>query len=222
MPVLKRIAQLSTFSAVAGAGIWKYYTKDTVFVPYTQLRAERDLPSLGTYNPGHNPPALVDKAVRRVPLSQLRTTDVGTLTRGFCAGVWSGPGFEMQKNRLASQGRMLEGRDAHLWGKDELAGSEYPVGTRIADHFEVVERTPNKVVVRCGDTPHKEGPRPSDGLFSMEVHKEDGYATFAMKSIFFNSTPEGSTPAQLPWWFPFAHREYAKLWMETSVRRLMK
>jgi hypothetical protein len=76
--------------------------------------------------------------------------------------------------------------------------------------------------VRCGDTPHNTGPRPSDGIFTMEVEKVDGYAVFHMKSVFFNSTPEGVKPARVPWHIDYLHKEYAKLWMETSVRSLMK
>lgn len=44
-----------------------------------------------------------------------------------------------------------------------------------------------------------------------------------MKSIFFNGTDTGvDAEGTLPWWFMPAHREYAKLWMETSVRNLIK
>jgi hypothetical protein len=66
--------------------------------------------------------------------------------------------------------------------------------------------------------------RPSDGIFAIEVTEDDQNATFHLKSTFFNSTPEGAGahPGMLPWWFDFMHKEYAKLWMETSVRRLLK
>jgi hypothetical protein len=76
--------------------------------------------------------------------------------------------------------------------------------------------------VRCGDSPLIQEPRPSDGIFSIEVTKDDKNATFHLKSVFFNSTPGGANGGQLPFWFDFLHREYAKLWMETSVRRLLK
>ena len=64
--------------------------------------------------------------------------------------------------------------------------------------------------------------RASDGVFSMEVEKDGEFAYFRMKSFFYNSTPEGKDAQPLPWYFQFLHREYAKLWMEMSVRRLLK
>ena len=78
-----------------------------------------------------------------------------------------------------------------------------------------------KVTVRCGDSPLLQDRRPSDGIFSIEVSKDDREATFHLKSCFFNSTPSGKNGGQLPWWFEPAHREYTKLWMETSVRKLL-
>ncbi|EOD43774.1 hypothetical protein GTA08_BOTSDO11951 [Neofusicoccum parvum] len=224
MPILKTLATTTAAgAALAGAG-WKYYTRDTHFVPFTPTS-----PSFASWaglmrarNPQNNPPACIDHAVRRVALADLRTDDVEALTRGFCAGVWSGLGFAYQRRFLEKKYRALERRDDHLWDAPELAASDYKVGTKIADHFEVVERAPGRVAVRCGDSPLNAGPRPSDGIFSMEVDKDDKFATFHMKSYFFNSTPEGAVKGQLPWWFEFLHREYAKLWMETSVRRLLK
>lgn len=95
-----------------------------------------------------------------------------------------------------------------------------------------------QVAVRCGDSPTKQNLRPSDGIFSMEVTLDDPTtssekgsseptATFHMKSFFFNSSlpssdPNASKPASMPAVVELLHREYAKLWMETSVRRLMK
>lgn len=58
----------------------------------------------------------------------------------------------------------------------------------------------------------------------MEVTKDEQAqtATFHMKSIFWNTTPEGKNAQPLPWRFQFAHRLYTKLWMETAVKRVMK
>jgi hypothetical protein len=39
----------------------------------------------------------------------------------------------------------LDGRNDHLWEKRELGSSDYEVGTKITDHFEVVDRSPEKV-----------------------------------------------------------------------------
>ena len=79
-----------------------------------------------------------------------------------------------------------------------------------------------QVVIRCGDSPTIPEHRASDGIFSIEVSKDEKNATFHLKSCFFDSTPAGKDGHQLPWWFDPAHKEYTKLWMETSVRKLLK
>ena len=78
--------------------------------------------------------------------------------------------------------------------------------------------------MRCGDSPFEAGPRASDGLFSMEVSKDEQAqtATFHLKSVFVNTTPEGKGLEPLPWHFQYLHRLYTKLWMETAVRKLIK
>lgn len=81
-----------------------------------------------------------------------------------------------------------------------------------------------QVIVRCGDSPLNQEHRPSDGLFSMEVTKDEEAktASFHLKSVFVNTTPEGKDSEPLPWRFQFAHRWYTKLWMETATRKLLK
>lgn len=81
-----------------------------------------------------------------------------------------------------------------------------------------------QIIVRCGDSPLNKDHRPSDGLFSMEVttNQDQQTATFHLKSIFVNTTPEGKDAEPLPWKFQFAHRLYTKLWMETATRKLLK
>ncbi|OCL02421.1 hypothetical protein AOQ84DRAFT_183756 [Glonium stellatum] len=207
--------------AIAATG-WSWYTKDTRFIPFTTSSPDFNSPIARKLNPNSNPPICIDHAVRTVPLSKLKTTDQESLTREFCRGIWSGPGFAVQRRYLTHKYRALEGREDHLWEKQELASSDYEVGTKIADHFEVLERTPEKVTVRCGDSPLNKDPRPADGLFSIEVSKDQDTATFHLKSIFINTAPEGANAAPLPFNFQFAHREYTKLWMETSVRKLLK
>lgn len=58
----------------------------------------------------------------------------------------------------------------------------------------------------------------------MEVttDQEKQTATFHLKSVFVNTTPEGKGSEPLPWRFQFAHRLYTKLWMETATRKLLK
>lgn len=150
MPILKGLKGLATFtgaSAALFAGTWKLYTHNTTFVPFDSTTASFLTLSnpLRSRNPNNNPPALLDHCQRRVPLSKLQTTDQEELTRKFCAGVWSGWGFEYQRRKLAKEGRALEGRESDLWERESFLKSGYEVGTKIADHFEVVERTPGRV-----------------------------------------------------------------------------
>ena len=39
----------------------------------------------------------------------------------------------------------------------------------ITDHFEVLEKTPERILIRCGDSPLNSGVRDSDGLFEIGV-----------------------------------------------------
>ncbi|OCK75985.1 hypothetical protein K432DRAFT_157500 [Lepidopterella palustris CBS 459.81] len=201
---------------------WSWYTRGTKFVPFDASSADFNSSIAQKLNPRSNPPVCIDHAIRQVPLSKLKTTDQDALTREFCRGIWSGIGFAFQRRYLERKYRTLEGRADDLWEKEQLKTSEYEVGTKITDHFEVVERTPEKVTVRCGDSPSKREPRPSDGIFSIEVTKDKDVATFHLKSIFINTSPDGADAKPLPPNFQFLHREYTKLWMETSVRKLLK
>ncbi|KAF2760431.1 hypothetical protein EJ05DRAFT_436001 [Pseudovirgaria hyperparasitica] len=219
MGILKRAATLASLSIPTSYAAWTLYTRNTSFVPFTSYPESTSLKRL---NPRSNPPACIDHAVRRVPLSKLKTQNQEELTKRFCQGIWGGLGFAYQRRFLEKKYRALEGREGHLWEKSELKASAYDEGTAIADHFEVVERAFDKVVVRCGDSPLKRDPRPSDGIFEMQVTIEDHDAVFHLKSVFFNSTPDGTVKAQLPWWFDWGHKQYTKLWMETSVRKLLK
>ncbi|KAF2205366.1 hypothetical protein GQ43DRAFT_407586 [Delitschia confertaspora ATCC 74209] len=200
------------------------YAKNTKFVPYDTSSPDLDTPVFRKHNPERNPPVCIDHAVRTVPLDKLKSQERGVLTREFCRGVWGGVGFALQRRYLERKYRALEGRDKMLWDKEELGKSEYEVGTKIVDHFEVVDRSDDRVVVRCGDSPLNTAQRPGDGLFSMEVTEDEEAqtATFHLKSVFVDTTPEGKNAQPLPWHFQFLHRAYTKLLMETAVRKLMK
>ncbi|KAF2870127.1 hypothetical protein BDV95DRAFT_496327 [Massariosphaeria phaeospora] len=200
------------------------YTRKTTFLPYDASTPDLQTATARAHNPARNPPVCIDHAVRTVPLAQLKTAEQAALTRDFCRGVWSGLGYAYQRRYLEKKYRALPGRQDMLWEREELGKAEYGVGTRITDHFEVVERTPEKIVVRCGDSPLNPDPRPSDGLFSMEVStdEEAQTATFHLKSVFVDTSPEGKTAEPMPWALLFAHRLYTKLWMETAVRKLLK
>ena len=145
MPLIKSLATFTAASAAFVGASWKLYTKDSRFVPYGLGSPDFQTALWRARNPASNPPACVDHCERRVPLAQLQTSDQNELTRRFCAGVWSGPGFRIQRRMLEKEGRHLPGREVDLWEKDQFENSDYALGTKIADHFEVVERTPSKV-----------------------------------------------------------------------------
>lgn len=167
----------------------------------------------------------------------------------FCAGVWGGLGTlisgcfmgvvegrryllrEVANGRIgyAYQRSFLSKKyqndttTAHqLWSRPELQSSSYDVGTQITDHFEVVSKTPDAIVVRCGDSPLKTGVRDSDGLFEMgvTVNKEEGVAEFRLKSVFYKGVGTATAPP-MDSYMEFAHRLYTKLWMETAVQNVL-
>ena len=98
----------------------------------------------------------------------------------------------------------------------------YDVGTQITDHFEVVSKTPEAIVVRCGDSPLKTGVRDTDGLFEMgvNINKEEGVAEFRLKSVFYKGLGK-SDSKPMPDHIEFAHRLYTKLWMETAMGNVL-
>jgi hypothetical protein len=145
MGILARATGIVVASTATPALGWTWYSRNTHFVPITTSSPDFYTPTFQKVNPGNNPPACVDHAIRVVPLSELKTTDQGELTRQFCQGIWSGPGFWFQRKFLERKYRAMEGRQDHLWDNADLKKSDYPVGTKMVDHFEIIERTPEKV-----------------------------------------------------------------------------
>jgi hypothetical protein len=58
----------------------------------------------------------------------------------------------------------------------------------------------------------------------MEVSKDDEaqLATFHLKSVFVDTTPEGKNGQPQPASIQWLHRLYTKLWMESATRKLIK
>lgn len=82
----------------------------------------------------------------------------------------------------------------------------------------MVDKTPERIVVRCGDSPLKRDVRPSDGLFEIgaTINKEEGVAEFTLKSVFYQGLGKAEKepmPPHIVW----LHQQYTKLWMETAV-----
>ncbi|KAF2825078.1 hypothetical protein CC86DRAFT_407315 [Ophiobolus disseminans] len=244
-PQIRRLSAgkrvLGVFAGIAGGlganvllgySVMSFYTRNTKFVPYDASHADHTTTVFKQHNPRSNPPVCIDHAIKQIPYAKLPEkyklredkVDQAQLATDFCRGVWGGPAFKVQRKYLERKYRALPGREDHLWDVKELEKSGYEVGTKIVDHFEVLEHTDEKVIVRCGDSPLNADHRPSDGLFSMEVSTDDArqMATFSLKSIFVNTTPEGKDSQALPWNFQLAHRWYTKLWMESATRKLLK
>ncbi|KAK7739715.1 hypothetical protein SLS53_005685 [Cytospora paraplurivora] len=172
------------------------------------------------YNPLNNP-TTQDVCVKRIPLSKVRPELLqkeGDLAVEFCRGVWSGWGYQLQRRFLA-QKYQTQTPD-QLWAPRDLKTSTYEPGTKITDHFEVVEKTPTSITVRCGDSPVRNpGPREGDGLFVMyaEVDKERGEVELGLKSCFFNSkTKSDGILGPMPKYIEKAHQWYSRLWMVSA------
>lgn len=114
---------------------------------------------------------------------------------------------------------------AQLWTVDQLSRSTYEPGTQLTDHFEVVEKTPSEIVVRCGDSPRNSSPRDSDGLFAISatIDRERNEAVLGLKSCFFNSSRriEG-IQGPVPGWIEMLHRLYSRIWLETASWRVSR
>jgi len=220
MGVLKFLFKTSFYGAAGSAGAFALWTRNSKFIEASSSDPLFSSPSYLKFNPNGNP-VLHDICVRKVPLEKIKPhllEKEGKLTEAFCAGVWSGLGYSFQRAYLASKYQNDTTTAHQLWTHDELRSSNYDVGTEITDHFEVVSKTPETVVVRCGDSPLKKDVRPSDGLFRMTavVKKDEGIAEFTLTSIFYQGTGKASGPP-MPSHIAFLHRVYTKLWMETAI-----
>lgn len=93
------------------------------------------------------------------------------------------------------------------------------------DHFEVVEKTPNSITVRCGDSPRNQALRPSDGLFVIgaTVDKKREEVELTLKSCLFSSEGKISgNKGPMPPRIEELHQWYARIWSEAGSRRLLK
>ena len=131
-------------------------------------------------------------------------------------------GYAYQRSYLEKKYKNDTSTAHQLWSRSELLSSTYDVGTQITDHFEVVSKSPEAIVVRCGDSPLKTGVRDSDGLFEMgvTVKREEGVAVFSLKSLFYKGLGKADSKP-MPEHVEFAHRLYTKLWMETAIGNVM-
>lgn len=130
--------------------------------------------------------------------------------------------FAPQRAYLARKYRGSE-TARHLWSPSELLSSSYDRGTLMTDHFEVVEKTPDRIVIRCGDSPRLRDVRESDGLFEISavVKPDEGVAEFGLKSCFFRGLGKAESepmPSHIVW----LHQQYTKLMSATAVRNVLR
>ncbi|KAF7718574.1 Uncharacterized protein PECH_008975 [Penicillium ucsense] len=219
MGLLSRVLKVSAAGTVASVGIFFGATRNDKFEPMDMTDPIFSSPLFKKLNPDNNPP-FHDLCVRRVPLEKINPSLLekkGKLVEAFCAGIWGGMGYIPQRAILANKYKGPETAD-QLWERRELLSNRYDVGTRITDHFEVVEKTDEKILVRCGASPREQGVRPSDGLFEIGavINEEKEEAEFTLKSCFFQGLgkAEGEPFGPVMVWL---HQQYTKLWMETAI-----
>ncbi|KAH8690278.1 hypothetical protein BGW36DRAFT_390508 [Talaromyces proteolyticus] len=225
MGIIGRFLKLPIYGGVATLGAHFIWTRHSTVEPLPTTDYLFTSPSYKKLNPDQNA-VLSDVCIRRVPLSQIDPRLLekkGKLVEAFCAGVWGGFGYDVQRKYMAKKYLNADTARTSLWSKNALVTSSYEVGTEITDHFKVLEKTDNRIIVRCGDTPSKTGVRESDGLFEMsvDVKKDQDVAVFYLKSVFFNglSGPKEG-PGPMPYHIELLHREYDKIWMESALRNV--
>ncbi|RDK42077.1 hypothetical protein M752DRAFT_301451 [Aspergillus phoenicis ATCC 13157] len=140
-----RLITLCKFSAAAslvGVGGWQFWTGKCYFEPFgPENDALFQSEYFKKFNPG-NHPSLNDSCVRKVPVSQIPPDLVEDALRGgsklterFCAGVWGGYGYSIQRKILALVGQNEGNAKSMLWDKNQLLSSTYEEGTIVTDHF---------------------------------------------------------------------------------------
>ncbi|KAL6820136.1 hypothetical protein J3E69DRAFT_51730 [Trichoderma sp. SZMC 28015] len=178
------------------------------------------------YNP-HKNAATNDICVKTIPLNRIRPELLqkeGDLALELCRGVWHGWGYAIQRWYLHRKWYGPE-TSSQLWTRDQLAASKYEVGTAVTDHFEVVDHTPNEIIVRAGGTPREQGGRPADGLFAIGavVDHDAQVARLTLKSCLFSSHQKiegdkGPMPAPVE----LLHQWYSRIMLVSAASRLTR
>ncbi|KAK4192321.1 copper amine oxidase [Podospora australis] len=222
MGIIKKVFYTT---ALAGTGTLAYLgAATTVLSPLPDQDPIWRTRSYAKYNRHYNS-STQDVCLKRIPLSRIKPELLqreGDLALEFCRGVWGGLGYRIQRWYLARK-YQDSATASQLWSIDQLSKSRYEPGTIVTDHFEVVEKNPTEIIVRCGDTPRNSGPRDSDGLFviSAAVDKKRGEVVLALKSCFFNSAQRiEAIQGPMPGWIEELHRLYSRILIETASWKL--
>ncbi|KAJ5960812.1 uncharacterized protein N7479_007962 [Penicillium vulpinum] len=219
MGIFSKLVKTTVAGSIASVGVFWGATRNDVFVPMDSSDPIFQSAFFKKFNPSSNP-TLHDVCVRRIPLDKIQPSLVeekGKLVEAFCAGVWGGMGYIPQRAYFDRKYRGPE-TASHLWDRSDLLSNKYEVGTIITDHFEVVEKDENRIVVRCGASPRIQDVRPSDGLFEIAavIKQEQGVAEFSLKSCFYQGLGKAEA-APMDDKMAWAHRQYTKLLLETAV-----
>jgi hypothetical protein len=214
MGLISKAIGITGWSALAATGTFVAMTRKNRILPVPASDYIFNTTHYARYNP-YNSPVTQDICLRQVPLSQIKPEyldgDGKLLTeRSYLEKKYRGPETA-----------------GHLWERKELAESKYEVGTLITDHFEVVSKTDQSIMVRCGDSPRKMDARESDGLFEMtaEIKQDEGVAEFGLKSVFYNGLSgykSGSAAGPMPGHVQWLHQQYDKVLMESAIRNVTK
>lgn len=113
-----------------------------------------------------------------------------------------------------------------LWTTSQLRQSSYAVGTRITDHFEVLEHSPTRIVTRAAGSPRMPGLRSSDGLFEigcrvLDGEKEGEDVEFTLKFVAFNSAEKRDEAPMTGFIVPL-HVLYSRIMLESATARLTR
>lgn len=188
-------------------------------------------------NPNDNP-TVHDWHVRKVPFSQIDPVlleNPGRLVGRYCGGLWAGVGEYSifgKSNMLTMPGFALQRilrkflttpTDNQLWSPTDLLASNYHPGTTITDEFLVLQKFPNAILVRGGDTVTNQGLREMDGFIelSANVKPDEELVEFGFKSVFFQGIGKASD-LPMPGFVVWLHELYAKVLLGSGVRYVLR
>jgi hypothetical protein len=196
------------------------------------------------FNPNKNP-GVEDYVVRKIAINRIKPellegAEQGKLVQALTQGVWGNIGkyhwafvaLYVDANMttaFAFQRWYLEQKyfgpetASQLWKTADIQRSTYPVGTYLVDHFEVVEKSPDTVTFRCGESPRVRDVRPSDGLFQIvaKVNRDEGFVELGVKSVLFQGLGK-ATGAPMPFVIIKLHELYAKMLLESGLQNVKK
>jgi hypothetical protein len=97
------------------------------------------------------------------------------------------------------------------------------MGTEIAGHLDVIERSNGVILIRGGEKAPNQGLRPMDAFIELtaRVDQEHDVVEFAFKSIFFQGHGK-SNKLPMPGPVIWLHEQYAKALLEFGVRFVLK